>query len=189
MVFLVFLRSTLLLNYENNTMLSTRNLLLLIWVGTIVLIAIALYMQYFMELIPCALCMTQRVFVIAVGVMALLGWLHITLGQLGKAGLRTYTLLGMSMAVIGGAFSSRHLWLQSLPEDLAPACGPSLSYLLETVPFFEALSVLLKGDGNCAEEVWSLFGITIPGWTLVAFIGLFLINGLIFYRTMIKQSQ
>ncbi len=159
---------------------STRNLLLLIWVGVIVLISIALYMQYVMELIPCALCMTQRVFVIAVGIVALLAWLL----QPQARGVRVYSVIGMIMAIIGGAFSSRHIWLQSLPEDLAPACGPSLSYLLETVPFFEALRVLLQGDGNCAESVWSFLGLTIPGWTLVAFIGLFLTNIVVFYKSL-----
>ena len=76
----------------------------------------------------------------------------------------------------------RHIWLQSLPEDLVPACGPSLSYLLDTVPFFEAISVLLQGDGNCAESVWSFLGLTIPGWTLVAFIGLLLTNAYLIIR-------
>jgi disulfide bond formation protein DsbB len=162
---------------------STRTLLTLIWLGSIVLMAIGLYMQYVMELLPCALCMTQRIFIIAIGVVALFAWLHNPTGR----GIRAYALVGMLMAIIGGAFSSRHLWLQSLPEDLAPACGPSLSYLLETVPFFEALSVLLRGDGNCAETSWSLFGITIPGWTLIAFVGLFLTNVAVFYKSL-KQS-
>jgi disulfide bond formation protein DsbB len=123
--------------------------------------------------------MTQRVFVIAAGVVALIAWIH----NPGAGGIRTYAVLGMLMSITGGAFSSRHLWLQSLPEDLAPACGPSLGYLIETVPFIEALTVLLKGDGNCAEASWSLFGITIPGWTLIAFIGLFLTNAAIFYKS------
>jgi len=163
-------------------MLSTKNWLLFIWSGTIILIAIALYMQYFMDMIPCALCMTQRVFIIAIGIIALIAWLHNVAKPIGKNSLRSYSALGMLMAFIGGAFSIRHLWLQSLPEDLAPACGPSLSYLLDTVPLFEALEVLLRGDGNCAEVSWSLLGLTIPGWTLIAFIGLFLINALVFYR-------
>lgn len=159
---------------------NTRHLLLLIWTGTIALIAIALYMQYVMEMIPCALCMTQRVFVIAVGVTALLAWIH----QPGKAGLISYSVLGAVLAVIGGAFSSRHIWLQSLPEDLTPACGPSLGYLLETTPVFQALKVLLQGDGNCAEVDWTMLGLSIPGWTLVAFVGLFLVNGVIFYKAL-----
>lgn len=150
----------------------SRSLLLLLWVGCSVLIAIALYMQYQMELIPCALCMTQRVFIIAIGVLALIAWLH----KPSDRGIRTYAIIGIVLALIGGAFSSRHIWLQSLPESLAPACGPSLSYLLETVPFMDAISVLLKGDGDCAKTVWSFLGLTIPAWTLVAFIGLFMTN-------------
>lgn len=167
-------------------MTTTKNLLLLIWAGCALLIAIALYMQYVMDLVPCALCITQRVFVIAVGVVALIAWSMLMLSTPGSGRIRLLAGLGMLMAVIGGGFSSRHLWLQSLPEDLAPACGPSLSYLLDTVPFFEALQVLLRGDGNCAETSWSMLGITIPGWTLIAFIGLFLINAYIFYRPISK---
>ena len=160
-------------------LLTSRTLLLLIWLGALVLIAIALYMQYFMDLIPCALCMTQRVFVIAVGIIALLAWLH----NPGNLGIKVYTSLGSLMAIIGGTFSIRHLWLQSLPADQAPACGPSLGYLFDAFPLTEALTLLLKGDGNCAESVWSLLGITIPGWTLIAFIGLLLINLWVFYKS------
>ncbi len=158
---------------------SNRQLFLLLWLGCSLLIAIALFMQYQMFMIPCALCMTQRVFIIAVGVIALIAWLH----RPASKGTCIYASVGIVLAIIGGAFSMRHLWLQSLPEDLAPACGPSLSYLLETVPFMEAITVLLQGDGNCAESVWSFLGLTIPGWTLVAFIGLLLINIVIIVKS------
>lgn len=162
-----------------------RTLFLCIWLGCGLLIAIALYMQYQMGLTPCALCMTQRVFIISVGVVALAAWLHAP--SLKSVGHRIYCVVGMVLAIIGGAFSSRHLWLQSLPEDLVPACGPSLGYLMETVPFMEALSVLLQGDGNCAESVWSFLGLTIPGWTLVAFIGLFTSYAVVLWLSFKKE--
>ncbi len=162
----------------------SRHCYLLLWVGSIVLIAIALFMQYQMDLIPCALCMTQRVFIIAIGIVALAAWLH----QPKTAGAKVYPITGIILAIIGGGFSSRHIWLQSLPEDLAPACGPSLSYLLDTVPFLEALTVLLQGDGNCAESVWSFLGLTIPGWTLVAFIGMLATNGVILWKAIQKPN-
>ena len=157
--------------------LTTQYGFLLLGLSCTLLIAIALYMQYQMDLIPCALCMTQRVFIIAIGLAGFTAWFH----RPDIIGVRAYTLTGMVLALIGGAFSSRHIWLQSLPHDLAPACGPSLSYLIETVPFIEALTVLLQGDGNCAESVWSFLGLTIPGWTLIAFIGLFSVNGFILW--------
>ncbi len=160
-----------------------RHYYLLLWTGCCLLIAIALYMQYMMDLVPCALCMTQRVFIIAVGVVALVAWLS------NASSSKSFPAIGMILAIIGGGFSIRHIWLQGLPEDLAPACGPTLGYLLENVPFVEALSVLLQGDGNCAESVWSLLGLTIPGWTLVAFVGLFLVNGLILCLSLNRSRQ
>ena len=65
----------------------------------------------------------------------------------------------------------RQLWLQSLPEDEVPACGASLDYMLEVFPLTEVISMVLAGDGTCAEVVWTFLGSSIPGWTLVAFVG------------------
>lgn len=160
-----------------------RHYYLLLWTGCCLLIAIALYMQYMMDLVPCALCMTQRVFIIAVGVVALAAWIS------KASSSKAYPIVGMVLAIIGGGFSIRHIWLQNLPEDLAPACGPTLGYLLENVPFVEALAVLLQGDGNCAESVWSFLGLTIPSWTLLAFIGLLVLNGFILFLSITRKQQ
>lgn len=167
------------------TFLTTRHYLLLMWVGALLLIAIALYMQYVMYMEPCALCMTQRVFIIAIGVTTFLAWWH----KPQNLGIRIYTALAIILAIIGGGFSSRHIWLQHLPEELVPTCGPSLGYLIETVPLVEALSLLLQGDGNCAEVSWTFLGLTIPGWTLVCFIGFFLINTFIFYKSFSYKPE
>ena len=59
-----------------------------------------------------------------------------------------------------------------LGHDQVPACGASLDYLMEVFPLTEVLAMVLSGDGTCAEGKWSLLGITIPGWTLLGFIGL-----------------
>src|SRR5690606_18041319 len=158
---------------EGFTMLpSIRQTNLIIFLGCVGLMLIAAYMEHVMGLEPCPLCITQRAFVILVGLIALIAFLH----NPARIGQRVYGILGILAAVIGGSFSSRQLWLQSLPEDQVPACGPGLSYMFDVYPFLEALEVLLRGDGNCAKVDWSLFGISIAGWTLVAFIGLAAIN-------------
>jgi len=151
---------------------SIRQTFLIVFFGCIGLILTALYMQYQMDMAPCALCITQRVFIVLVGLLALIASLH----NPDTLGRRIYCSLGALSAIIGGLFSARHLWLQSLPEDLVPACGPDLEYLLNTFPLMEALEVLLQGDGNCADVSWTLLGISIPGWTLVAYAGLMAIN-------------
>ena len=147
---------------------SSRLTFLIIFLGCTGLILTGLYMQYFMDLYPCPLCITQRVFIVAVGLTALLAFLL----NPGKVGRRVFGGLGIFLALAGSAFSLRQLWLQSLPEDQAPACGPDIGYLLDNFPLMDALSVLLRGDGNCAEVVWTFLGVSIPGWTLVAFLGL-----------------
>lgn len=143
-----------------------------VFLGCVGLMAVGLYMQHFMDLVPCALCITQRIFIIATGAWALIGVLAHNLVPLRNI----LSFLAVISAITGGFFSSRQLWLQSLPEDQVPACGPSFDYLIEAFPLQEALTVLMRGDGNCAEVSWTFLGISIPGWTLVAFIGLALIN-------------
>lgn len=149
-------------------MLTPRITNLVIFFGCTGLILTGLYMQHVMGLIPCALCITQRIFIIATGVIALLACLH----NPAATGRRIYAALGILLALTGSAFSGRQIWLQHLPEDQVPACGPGLSYLFDTFPWQEALSVLLRGDGNCAEVVWTFLGMSIPVWTFVAFMGL-----------------
>jgi disulfide bond formation protein DsbB len=110
--------------------------------------------------------MTQRVFVVAWGVVALAAVIH----NPRDIGLRIYAGLCALCAIGGGAVAARHVWLQHLPEDQVPACGPSLEYMLETLPFTETISLVLMGDGNCAMTMWTFMGLSIPEQTLILFV-------------------
>lgn len=123
------------------------------------------YLEGLLGLEVCPLCMSQRVFVVAWGVFALIAILH----NPPSLGQRVYGALCGLSAWVGAAIAARHVWLQHLPEDQVPACGPSLEYMLETLPFQETLSILLMGDGNCAETVWTFMGLSIPEQTLLLF--------------------
>ncbi|CAH0991858.1 Disulfide bond formation protein B [Sinobacterium norvegicum] len=147
---------------------TTRQTNLMIFLGCCGLMATGYFMQFQLGLEPCPLCITQRVFIVLAGAWGLLAFIH----NPKALGARIYGCLVAVSALIGSGFSMRQLYLQSLPADMAPACGPPLAYMLETFPFMKALEVMLKGDGNCAEVVWTFMGVSIPGWTLVAFVGL-----------------
>lgn len=147
----------------------TNGLLALFCLG---LICVALYMQHVMGLVPCYLCVTQRAFIIAIGLVALVAAIH----SPNLTGRRVYAALTGLLALAGGFFSSKQLWLQSLPEDKVPACGPPVDYLFDAFKFSEALAMLFRGDGNCAEVQWTLFGLSIPGWTLLCFIAMLLVS-------------
>lgn len=157
---------------------SPRNLNWLIAAGCVFLMAVALVFEHVMLLQPCPMCIFQRIAVIGVGVIAFIGAVH----NPGLTGVRVYGGLSILSALIGSGISIRHLYLQSLPEDEIPACGPSLDYLVEVFPLSEVIQMVLIGDGNCAEVVWSFLGISIPGWLLVAFAGLIVICGYQVFR-------
>lgn len=132
------------------------------------LMGFGFYLQLVEGLEPCPLCITQRFFLVCCGSLGLIAFLH----NPGRVGTYIYSTLGVLLAGTGGFFSSRQLYLQNLPPDQAPACGPSVGFIFETFPMSEALSILMRGNGNCAEVVWTFMGLSIPAWTLVAFIGL-----------------
>jgi len=148
---------------------SIRTTFFLLFAATVTAMLFAVvFLQRMLELNPCPLCITQRLFVILVGAFALGAAVH----NPGIAGRRVYAALCLLAALLGGAVAGRHVWLQSLPEELAPACGPSLEYMLETLPLSETFAVVMMGDGNCAETVWTFAGLSIPQQTLLLFIAL-----------------
>jgi len=110
----------------------------------------------------------QRIAVIACGVVFLVGAIH----NPGRVGAIVYSLLVILCAGTGAAIAARHVWLQTLPPDQVPACGPGLSYMLETLPFRDVLATVFKGSGECAAIDWRFLELTIPGWTLVFFVSI-----------------
>ena len=132
------------------------------------LLAYAIHAQYDLLADPCPLCILQRVAFIAIGVVALVGALH---NPKSARGRRFYGVLAFAAAATGAAIALRHVWLQHLPADQVPACGPGLSYMLESMPsYFDVLKKVLQGSGECAEINWTFLGFSMPEWTLLCFV-------------------
>ena len=146
-----------------------RKVLTLILLFCIGLLATAYYMEYQMGLEPCPMCIVQRIAIALAGLAAFIGIIHNNFPKL-------YFSLTAFFSLSGGASAIRHLYLQSLPPDQIPSCGPDLNYLIENAYFSDALVKLFVGDGNCAEVVWSLLGISIPGWVLICASAIFLVS-------------
>lgn len=149
-------------------LLAPRLLNLLAFLTCVAAMVVALILQYVMDLEPCPLCIFQRVAVIAAALIFLVAALH---GPRGW-GKRVYGLLATLAAGTGSAIAIRHLWLQSLPPDQVPSCGPGLDYMLDVFPFHEVIGMVLHGSGECAEIHGHFLGLTLPGWTLILFVGL-----------------
>jgi len=130
------------------------------------MMAVALYLQYGIGLEPCPLCIFQRVAVISAGVVFLIGAIH----NPKRWGGMVYALLSL-VAVLGGiAVAGRHVWLQTLPPDSVPSCGPGLDYMMDMLPLWDVMARVLHGSGECAVVKGVFWGVTLPQWTLLGFV-------------------
>ena len=134
------------------------------------LMAYALFAQYFLNLEPCPLCIFQRVAVISMGIIFLVCSLLEPKSSLAKIISSTLFITSGSFGV---AVASRHVWLQNLPSDQVPGCGPGLDFMMSTFPINEVFEMVFNGSGECATIDWSFLSLSMPAWVIIC--SLFLI--------------
>ncbi|WP_336964860.1 disulfide bond formation protein B [Acinetobacter pittii] len=126
----------------------------------------ALYLEHVKGLEPCPLCIFQRVGLIAMGVIALIALVHNPISNSIKRG---YTALSTLAILWSVGVAARHVWIQTLPPDQIPSCGPGLNYLLDTLPLKAILQQVFQGSGECASIDWTFLGLALPVWSLIFF--------------------
>ena len=142
---------------------SSETLALWILALTGALLSGALVMEHIFAMVPCPLCLMQRIWFFAAGLFAFIGLMH-------NPRWGIYPLLSIGSALVGGGFSIRQLYLQSLPADKVPACGPDITYMIDAFPLKDLLAAMTRGTGDCAAVTWEFLGLSIPGWALVGFL-------------------
>ena len=147
---------------------NSRSLFLLAFLGCLALMGGALYLEHGVGLNPCPLCIVQRVFVILFGLVCLIAAIHAP----QRTGQRAYSMLALLFAIGGAATAARQVWLQSVPPEQLEACLPSLEFMMEALPLQEIVSLVFHGTADCAEVTWTLFGLSLPEWSLLAFVGM-----------------
>ena len=130
------------------------------------LMSFGLFLQYVKHQDPCPLCMVQRVIFIIILALYLLALLH---GP-KRVGERVYAVLIGLFSLSGVGVAARHIWIQHLPLDQVPACGPGLDYMLETMPMADVLKQLMHGSGECAAKGWTFLTLGIPEWSLLCYL-------------------
>ena len=135
--------------------------------GCATLLGYGFYLQYFDGQDPCPLCLVQRGFYFGLLFVFLAAAIH------GPGKLRSiiYGAFALLLAAGGGGTAGRQVWLQHLPPDQVPKCGPDLYYMIDNFPLGKVVSNLLKGSGQCAEVTWRFLGLSIAEWSLLCFAG------------------
>ena len=149
-------------------MISTRAAFALGAVACAALLGFGYYLQYGQGLEPCPLCLVQRGFFYLIMGIFVLGAIHAPKGW-GKA---IYGGVAALFAAAGAGSAGRQVWLQHLPPDKVPQCGPDLYFMLENFPLARTLKTLVSGTGECAVVDWTFLGLSIAEWSLLWFVAL-----------------
>lgn len=137
-----------------------------------VLLGFGYYLQFARNIEPCPMCIFQRLCYMAILVVTLLGALH---GP-RRGGVYGYGVLTTLAAVIGAGIAGRQTWLQHLPEEQVPACGPGLEYMLEQFPLAQVIKQAFIGTGECAAVDWTFLTLSIAEWSLACFSAITLVH-------------
>lgn len=142
------------------------------------LLGVGYYLQFVDGLEPCPMCILQRVCYMVVTLLAVVAAAH---GP-ARVGQRVYSALLALPVLIGLGVAARQTWLQHLPEDQVPECGPGLTFMLQMYAPFEVLKRTLRGTGDCAKVDWTLLGLSIAEWSVICFSSLLIVLLLQFLR-------
>jgi disulfide bond formation protein DsbB len=136
-----------------------------LFLGCIVILAIALYLQHYQDLDPCPWCIVQRLVYIAIGLTALTA----ALSRPAGAGIFLFSALAGLLALAGGAAAIYHILLQSDPVRAQSCTGSIVEKLLDASKLGKIIPPLLQYDGPCTLKPWFMLGLSIPDWSLIGF--------------------
>lgn len=144
---------------------AQRRLFLFIFLTSAGLLAFALYLQAVKHLLPCPLCVVQRMAYWLVGLIALLAFLHNpqTLGR------RLYSGLVALFAIVGGAVAAHHIWIMQHTTPGGCRISPE-EVFLNALPLAQWWPRMFAANGDCALVSWEFLSLSIPHWSLLFFV-------------------
>ena len=146
--------------------LSSRTIFLVGFLFCLFMLSIAGYFQLIEHVKSCLLCILQRISILILGLIFLIATLH----NPRASSIRVYGGLIALFAFIGGSISALHVRLQNLYADHDFSCNISLNFMLDNFPLTKALTMVLRSFGECTEILWTFLGLSMPAWTLIAFL-------------------
>ena len=145
-----------------HTFLVRRGLLLTL-TGALFLVIAALLYEQITGLLPCPLCWIQRWVFIAFAGLSLLALFFSR-----WAGFRwPLILLYAALTATGAGVALRHLYIKLNPQMVG--CGMDVEMLLDFFPLKEALTHMLLGSSDCAQQA-DFLGLPLPSWSLTGYL-------------------
>jgi disulfide bond formation protein DsbB len=157
--------------------LTLRNLSIIGFIICAVSLGAAHYLEYEYMISPCPMCMLQRLVFWALGSVFLLGAIFNFKSWVRYA----YSLVIMLLSGIGFTIATRQFWLQHFAPPQTVSCSASLERLIDLYPFLDALKMALTGSSECATIDFTIFTISIAGWSVFLFGSLIIVSCYVLY--------
>ncbi len=161
-----------------------RFLNLLGFIACTALLGYAYYLQYAQGLVPCPLCILQRIFMACLGLL----FLFATIQDAGRWGNRLYGLLMILVGFLGASVAMRQIWIQYFTSQPPTSCAAGFGWMFRHLPPIEALQLTLAGSGSCAAIPWTFLGLSMPVWVFIAFVLLASIGSWVNFKAARKTA-
>ena len=142
--------------------------LFLVCVG---MMGFALYHQFYQWLMPCLLCVYERLMVIVLGLLSLVAAMW---RPNSRRGVLVFSSVYALIALWGAGITVWHLLVQYGPKESAITCASSLPFPIDLYALPGWIAAVIRPVGDCSVADFTLFGMSMPFWLLVAFIGFLL---------------
>ena len=152
--------------------------------SSFLLLAIALFFQYQLELEPCVKCIYQRTAVLAIGLVALIPLLS------------PQTMLARIVGFIGWLIASgwgyliatEHLAVQNAKNSWFIVCDTFPNFP-KWMPLHEWFPSFFAATGQCGEIDWQFAGISMPGWLQIIFGAYFIAAVVVIITRLVKLRR
>ncbi|MCH9705327.1 MAG: disulfide bond formation protein B [Proteobacteria bacterium] len=139
------------------------------------------YMERYLLLEPCPLCILDR---IAVALMCG-GFFALAVTRHWHWRLAAWAYTTMAL-LAGWVFALRHIWLQNRPPDENLTC---LSDNAAAQGLIEIIKQAFDAKADCGAIMWEPYGWTIPEQVLLLFFGLTLVQGWLLWQLVQRRRQ
>jgi disulfide bond formation protein DsbB len=135
--------------------------------ASVAVLVASFYLETTLGLMPCPLCFSQRVLLGVYAAICLCGVVH----RPGPLGIRRYGWAVLASSAVGALLAARHVWLQgAVHASPASSVCPLSIWRVFDQPWGEAARQLLLGGPDCSALTWSFLDLTLPEWSLLAFL-------------------
>lgn len=143
-------------------MKTSKSIFLFVFLGSILLLGAAVYLQLVEKMLPCPLCVLQRYAFFVLAVCALVGlFMPVGADKVGATAALLASFTGIGLA-------GWHLWIKAHP---GLSCGiDPMEASLNMLPPAKAIPLLFQADGLCTTEYPPFLGLSIPMWSMIWFL-------------------